>query len=243
MRIIPVIDLLGGQAVHAVKGERKNYRPIKSVLCDKPDPVAIAVAFRDKLGLKEIYIADLDAIQSNGGDIHRKTIETLAGREKIDILLDAAVSDVESARSWLNLGVHKIVIGSETLDEWDAIESFPAKIAADRLAFSLDMRAGRILSRCPALAALSAMEALERLHATGWRELILLDLQRVGSETGADAPLAARVRKAFPDLALLIGGGIANPEELADLRDQGIAGALIATALHRGNIGLEHLSA
>jgi phosphoribosylformimino-5-aminoimidazole carboxamide ribotide isomerase len=237
MRIIPVIDLLGGQVVHAVKGERQHYLPVKSVLCSTPDPIAIARAFRDRLGLNEIYIADLDALQSAGNSTHRETIAILAQKEHINILLDAGVSDIESARAWLDLGIHKIIIGSETMNAWDALKDIPAAISPDRLIFSLDLRAGKILSRYPALAAMAPMEALRNLHSAGWPEIILLDLNRVGSESGIDHPFLAGARTAFPDLSLLIGGGISSTEELAGLKARGIAGVLLATALHRGTIG------
>jgi phosphoribosylformimino-5-aminoimidazole carboxamide ribotide isomerase len=97
MRLIPVIDLLDGLAAHAVKGERSRYRPVKSVLCDTSDPLAIARAFRDRLGLHEIYVADLNAIQGFSPTRHRDIIAALARGEKISILLDAGIPDVETA--------------------------------------------------------------------------------------------------------------------------------------------------
>jgi len=242
MRIIPVIDLLGGQVVHAVEGERKRYQPVKSVLCGTPDPVSVARAFRDQMGLNEVYVADLDSIQSAGRSHHREAIVILAQREQMSLILDAGVSEIPAARSWLELGVAKIVIGSETLDTWDAIQKIPTAISRSRLVFSLDLRAGKILSRCPVLEAMRPIEALKHLHAAGWPEVILLDLKRVGSEAGVDNSLADCARAAFPELSLLIGGGIANPEELLDLKAKGFAGVLVATALHRGTIGTEHIS-
>ena len=62
MRIIPVLDLQGGQAVHAIAGDRAHYRPIQSVLHEGPDPIGLARAYRDSLGLRDLYLADLDAI-------------------------------------------------------------------------------------------------------------------------------------------------------------------------------------
>ena len=51
MRVIPVIDLKGGAAVHAVRGERERYRPLDSTLAAGSDPVEVARAVRDALGL------------------------------------------------------------------------------------------------------------------------------------------------------------------------------------------------
>jgi phosphoribosylformimino-5-aminoimidazole carboxamide ribotide isomerase len=67
--------------------------------------------------------------------------------------------------------------------------------------------------------------------------VIVLDLARVGSGTGVDLDLLARVRRAAPGLALLAGGGVRDAADLDRLADAGCDGALVATALHDGRIG------
>src|SRR5918994_25530 len=68
VRVVPVIDLKDGTAVHAVRGERERYRPVRSALTgDDGDASALARAFRSELGLDELYVADLDAIGGGGG--------------------------------------------------------------------------------------------------------------------------------------------------------------------------------
>jgi phosphoribosylformimino-5-aminoimidazole carboxamide ribotide isomerase len=242
MRLIPVLDLFDGQAVHAIKGERAHYKPVKSVLCDTSDPIALARAFRDRLGLSEIYIADLNAIQNSGATNHREVIIALTGDERLNILLDAGITDVATAKAWLAIGVRKVVIGSETLRTWNAMQNIAADIEQDRRLFSLDLNAGKILSRHPALAAMSPIEALQQLQSSGWQEVILLDLKRVGSREGVNRTLIGELRKACPDLRLLVGGGINNPRELVELKSLGITGALLATALHSGTITVQHVS-
>jgi phosphoribosylformimino-5-aminoimidazole carboxamide ribotide isomerase len=241
MRLIPVIDLLNGQAVHAIKGEREKYKPVKSVLCDTPDPVCVARAFRDRLGLNEIYIADLNAIQDSRRTRHRDLIANLAHDERINIILDAGISNAEEAHSWLRLGIRNVVIGAETLRTMHALQEIPAGIDRNRLVFSLDMRAGKILSSCPELAAMSPIDALGNLQSAGWQEVILLDLNRIGSRKGIDRTLVIEARASFPRLKLLAGGGIANAEQLLDLQSLGIAGVLVATAFHRGIITARHI--
>jgi phosphoribosylformimino-5-aminoimidazole carboxamide ribotide isomerase len=231
MRLFPVIDLLDDHAVHAIKGTREHYRPVQSVLCDTSDPLALAAAFRDQLRLDEIYIADLNAIQGFSCMRHQSLIGDLCRIEGVRIILDAGISDVEKAQAWLDHGVHKVVIGSETLGALDDLQSISARIEPHRL-----------LSRCHLLASMTPMEALNQLQLAGWREIILLDLHRVGSREGVDATLVAEAQECFPDLHLLVGGGIAKPQELIELKSIGVAGILVATALHNGAITAQHIS-
>ncbi|MBN1568118.1 MAG: hypothetical protein JXA73_09740 [Acidobacteria bacterium] len=237
MRLIPVIDLLDRQAVHAIKGERTRYQPVKSVLCDRPDPLAVSRAFRDRLGLRDVYVADLNAIQGFSRTIHRDILIELVRGLKLDVILDAGIDDIIQAQEWIDLGIRKVVIGSETLRTWNVLRDFPAAIDPDRLTFSLDFHSGKILSQCPALAGMMPIDALRHLHRSGWTEAILLDLSRVGSGQGADLALAKEAHASLPLLNLLIGGGVAGADELTILKSTGIAGVLVATALHNGIIG------
>jgi phosphoribosylformimino-5-aminoimidazole carboxamide ribotide isomerase len=161
----------------------------------------------------------------------------------MNVILDAGISDVEDAGAWLSLGVHKAVVGAETLRQWTALEQIPAAIDGNHLAFSLDIRGGKVLSQCPELAVLSPIEALRYLQSAGWQEIIILELSRVGSGEGVNHALLAEARAKFPGLRLLAGGGIASPSQLAELESLGITGVLVATALHSGIITAQHLSA
>jgi phosphoribosylformimino-5-aminoimidazole carboxamide ribotide isomerase len=217
MRVVPVIDLKGGAAVHAVRGERERYRPVG-------DPLSLARAFRRE----ELYVADLDAITGTGDN--DAVIRALAHESRV--MVDAGVGEPDRARALLDLGVHRVVVGTETLPDADALDRLlPEAI------LSVDLRDGRTLSRDPQLAGLPALDALARLHRDQLREVIVLDLARVGSGAGPDVGLIAEIHAAFPELELLAGGGVRDAGDLRALADAGAAGALVATALHRGVIG------
>jgi HisA/HisF family protein len=231
MRVIPVIDLKAGRAVHAVRGERQNYRPVRG-----GDPLSLARAFRSELGLDELYVADLDAIGGKG--VNRSSIEALAHEARV--MVDAGISEPKRARALLDLGAHRLVVGTETLTGPDALDRLLAEVP--NLVLSVDLRDGRTLSPHPQLAGLPALDAVARLHRAGLREAIVLDLARVGSGAGPDVELIAEIHAAFPDLELLAGGGVRDVEDLRALGDAGAAGALVATALHGGVIGPRELA-
>jgi HisA/HisF family protein len=211
VRVVPVIDLKGGTAVHAVRGERERYRPVG-------DALSLARRFR----LDELYVADLDAIAGTGSNDAIIAALTREAR----VMVDAGVSEPERARALLDLGVDRVVVGTETLTEAEALDRLPDAV------LSIDLRDGRTLSRDPRLAGLSAVDALALLHRP--REVIVLDLARVGTGAGPDVALITEIHAAFPDLELLAGGGVRDADDLRALADAGAAGALVATALHRG---------
>src|SRR5207237_10172828 len=88
MKILPVIDLKAGQVVRAIAGRRDEYRPIVSRLTPSSCPFDVALAFRDRFGLHELYVADLDAIAGSTPDF--ATLDSLR-THGFDCWVDAGV--------------------------------------------------------------------------------------------------------------------------------------------------------
>jgi phosphoribosylformimino-5-aminoimidazole carboxamide ribotide isomerase len=234
MRVIPVIDLKSGAAVHAVRGERERYRPLRSRIVAGSDPVQVARGVREALGLEELYVADLDAIA--GRPLHRELLATLAREARL--MVDAGVTGVAAVQLLLELGAARVVIGTETLADRAALARLRAELPDAPLVLSLDLRAGRVLSGDAKLAGLGAAEALAGLAPRELREVIVLDLARVGSGAGPDVSLVRDLCARFPELELLAGGGVRDAADLHALAEAGAAGALVATAIHGGALSL-----
>src|SRR5690348_8791069 len=108
MRIIPVLDIKNGVVVRGIGGRREEYQPVVSRLTASCRPVDVARAFRDQLGLAEMYLADLDAIAGATlawniyGDI-----QALGCR----LWVDAGIREVADALELGRQGIQDIVIG------------------------------------------------------------------------------------------------------------------------------------
>jgi phosphoribosylformimino-5-aminoimidazole carboxamide ribotide isomerase len=239
MQLIPVLDLAHGTAVLAAEGDRVRYVAVTSALTPGiiGDPRALLQAYRDLLGARECYVADLDAIQ--GGEVQRNLLRDLArAGPSGGLLIDAGAADRARALELLRLGAERVVVGLETLRSFDHLASILAAVGPDRVVFSLDLRLGRPVTH-PGLpeAQADALSLAARAVAAGVVMLLVLDLARVGTGGGVDLALLAALRRRCPSQRLLAGGGVGGPADLERLRRTGCDGALVATALHRGNVG------
>jgi phosphoribosylformimino-5-aminoimidazole carboxamide ribotide isomerase len=239
MRVIPVIDLKGGVAVHAVRGQRERYRPLQSRIAEGSEPVHITRAVRERLGLDELYVADLDAIA--GGPGSPDVVAALAREARV--MVDAGAAAAAAVARLLELGVARVVIGTESLPGTEAFRRLRAELPDAPLVLSLDLRDGQVISPDPTLAGVGPAEALARLADAGAREAVVLDLARVGSGKGPDVALVAELRARLPEVQLLAGGGVRHAGDLRALAGAGAAGALVATALHGGAIEADELRA
>lgn len=238
MRVIGVVDLLAGRAVHARAGRRGSYQPVRALAglpIESGDALALARAYVDRLGVKELYAADLDAIL---GRVSQDALVAAVAALGAPLWLDAGVSSTQRARHSLGLGAARLVVGLETLASYEALGEICAALGGDRVAFSLDLREGE-----PLVVAGGDIPRHEPAHVVASRAakagvgaVIVLDLARVGTGAGLDLALIARVRESTPGRMLLAGGGVRGYEDLARLADAGCDGALVATALHDGRL-------
>jgi phosphoribosylformimino-5-aminoimidazole carboxamide ribotide isomerase len=243
VRIIGVIDLAHGKAVHARAGRRAEYTHVTQVAgTDIPhgDAVALAAAYRDRLGLDELYVADLDAIVSS--EPQPEIVRSLA--DGGPIWLDAGISSVDAAREAIAAGATRIVVGLETLTTFETLADIRMAVGRDRVAFSLDLRNGRPIHRMDALQAGLQPDALAaRAVDAGASAVIVIDLARVGTASGPDLALIARIRAAIPGVTLIAGGGVRGPDDLPRLSGCGCSGVLLASSLQNGRIGADDVVA
>lgn len=243
MRVLPVMDLLDGIVVRGVAGQRDAYQPICSRLAEDADARTVARAFRDRLGLTELYVADLDAIVH---DRPNTSIYRCLADDGFDIMVDVGLRDVERASETLAAGASAVIAGLEMSPGSKLLRELCAAIGPERLIFSLDMQDGVPLGRLSSAATSDPWDiALQAIDA-GVTRMIVLDLAGVGVDAGVPTQsLCRRLRQEHPRLQLITGGGVRSADDLRDLQLLGIDGALVASALHDGMIGrkeLEHLA-
>jgi phosphoribosylformimino-5-aminoimidazole carboxamide ribotide isomerase len=237
MKIIPVIDVLNGIAVHGVRGERKQYKPLKSVLCPSAEPLEIASAF-ESLGFSSLYLADLDAIL--GKTVNLTIYRQIMSRTGLELMVDAGIADISKAHEVMETGVSKIVIGSETLTSLDFVNQSVRAFDEDKVVVSIDQKGGKLLSASEAIMSMDAVSVAQKLASHGVRQLILLDLDRVGTEHGINRTVLKNILK-NTEVEVLVGGGIRSLKELEELRRLGVYGALVATVLHNGKLAVDEL--
>lgn len=236
MRIIPVIDLLAGSVVRGVGGRREEYRPIQSRFAADAAPRTIARALAREFGFREVYVADLDAIA--GGPPAWDSYRDIAAAVP-RLLVDAGIRDVDRASSFEDFGpnIAGIIVGLESLASAERLRDLVSVIEPQRLFFSLDLKAGRPITRCPAWADHSAEQIAEVAIELGVRRFIVLDLARVGLGDGVGTePICRHLRRASSQLEIIAGGGVRNIGDIESLAAAGCDAALVASALHDGRI-------
>lgn len=232
MKIIPVVDLKGGQVVHARGGLRDDYRPVRSRLSNSSEPQAVVQGFLDLHPFAELYVADLDAIAGTGDNqaVLERLREAWPG---LELWVDSGLAAAAACRDWLALDLGDLVIGSESQADAAILERLRRAGAWARIVLSLDFQGGRFLGP-PAI--------LERVE--DWPDrVIVMTLARVGRGSGPDLDRIKEIRRRAPDRRIFAAGGVGSARDLAALAGVGASGVLIASTLHDGRIGRPEIQA
>jgi phosphoribosylformimino-5-aminoimidazole carboxamide ribotide isomerase len=229
MDIIPVVDLLGGQVVHARRGERDSYRPIVTPLSRTCDPVDVVGGLLSLYPFPALYAADLDAILRRGDNL--STLSRLrAAFPALRLWIDNGAADAKALAAIFDLDLGVPVLGSESqLDE----RLVAAYSGSERIVLSLDFRNQQLVGPCVVLENPDAWPA----------RVIVMSLSRVGGGAGPDFDRLRMVRALAGSREIYAAGGVRHAADLSELESIGCAGALAASALHDGRLDRADLEA
>ncbi|TWU35244.1 1-(5-phosphoribosyl)-5-[(5-phosphoribosylamino)methylideneamino] imidazole-4-carboxamide isomerase [Novipirellula aureliae] len=243
-RLTGVVDLKASQCVHAIKGDRANYQPLRWPSRDGDREIGTPqrlVEHYHQLGLRSIYIADLDSL--GGKPVQFQAMEEALspfedlesilmdpGLRGIDLMDQLDVSRVCDAIQLANrFSKSTIVLASESVRDLRAFEVLAERIGPERVALGLDYHAERFRTVDTDTRESDWLAAAQRI---GIRQIVIIDTYRVGTSGGPTlGEICRRISEAFPDFCITAGGGIRNTEDVETLRCCGCDRFLVATAL------------
>ncbi|MBY9016899.1 MAG: hypothetical protein KGD68_14510 [Candidatus Lokiarchaeota archaeon] len=237
-RIIPVIDILNSQAVHAIKGERENYKPLKSVLINDSNPIRIALKLKNEYLFNEFYIADLDAILQKKPNI--TILSKILDIPGVEIMIDPGIKTKKNVEKYFRLNLKSLVFGLETLKDLKVITEALKLFDTNKIVVSIDMYNEVIQTNIKEINNLDILEIIRKIEDLGVVNIILLDLFKIGQKMGGIPTLYLKVREIFKG-EILVGGGIKDIQDIKEYKSNNFSGVLIGTALHDGSIKIEEI--
>ena len=233
MRVLPVIDLMGGVVVRGVAGQRDEYREVESCVASDATPGGVATALVDRFGFDDIYVADLDAIAGRP-----PSIQSYAAIEDVGLklVLDCGIGTVKGIADHIGDSGRTLVIGLESLQSCSELAELAA-LGSERMVFSLDMKHRKPLTRITEWSDENPLSIAGYAVEAGFKRLIALDLATVGVGGGpCIEDLCRQLRSNHPDVELISGGGIRQVDDVRALCAAGCDRVLVASSLHNGNL-------
>lgn len=225
MELYPAIDIRAGRVVRVRRGDPG------SEIVYHDDPLAVAERYaRD--GARWIHVVDLDRVFGAGDQT--TLIGGLVRRVPLRWQAGGGATTAAEAEALFGCGVSRVVVRASAGAA--GLEELVRRCGGARLAVALDVEgAGASTRGAPDHA---GAEALARAaKAAGIDTVVYTDLGLEGRLGGADVGGAAALARAA-GVQVVVSGGIRSLEEIASIRDAGLAGAVVGRALYEGRFTL-----
>ena len=231
--LLPAIDLRGGRVVRLRQGDFARETAYSD------DPVAVATDFVER-GARWLHVVDLDGART-GRPAHGKLIARIVASigERAAVEVAGGLRTAEAVADALAAGAARVVIGTAALRDRPFAADIVARYGAERIATSLDVRAGMAVGEgwVDGATSMSVESVMGRLADAGVRWFEVTSIDRDGTLSGPDLALLASV-VGDPRTSVIASGGIRSADDLRSVREIGCAGSIVGRAFYDGSLDL-----
>ncbi len=234
MRIIPAIDIIDGKCVRLTQGD---YRQKKIY---REDPVEVALEFQNA-DLENLHLVDLDGAKQ-GHVVNWDVIREIQEKTALNIDFGGGVKTDEEVEQLLDLGVHRINIGSIAVKEPEKFSKWLKKYGAENFVLSADVKGENVsINGWLEDTKFRLFDLVAEFEKNGLEYLTCTDIANDGTLNGPNLGLYKKLVKRFPKLKVVASGGVGSMDDLRELKYTNVYGAIVGKALYEGKIKLTEL--
>lgn len=230
MILFPAIDLYEKKAVRLYKGDYQNMTVYSE------NPIEIARDFA-AAGATHIHMVDLEGAR-DGTTPNLEIVEQVAKETGLFVEIGGGIRNMETVERYIAAGVSRIILGTAAVKDEAflraAAQRFPGVIAV-----GADVKDGYIAIKGWLETSQLTLEAfLSGMEAIGIRNVICTDISRDGAMKGTNLELYRSLSRKY-DMDITASGGVSSMEDIRQLREMDLYGAIIGKAYYLGAIDLK----
>ena len=230
MILFPAIDLFEGKAVRLYKGDYGQM----TVYSEHPEEIAADFA---ACGATHIHLVDLEGARS-GETPNLETVLKIRESSGLFCEIGGGIRSMEIVDRYLGAGLDRVILGTAAVaDEGflrSAVEKYGAKIAT-----GADIRDGYVAVKGWTEQSGVTMDAFfEKMERIGVATVICTDISRDGAMRGTNREMYRTLSQKY-SLQITASGGVSTMEDVRQLREMDLYGAIIGKAYYTGDIDLK----
>ncbi len=229
MIIYPAIDIMGGRCVRLVQGRFSD----ETVYSDHP--VEMALKF-EQMGAQYIHVVDLDGARL-GRPQNTAIISEMAVNLGIPVQLGGGIRSIETIEIILCKGIERVILGTSAVNDPELVKT-AVRSFGNNLAVAIDAKDEMVaIEGWAKTSEFTAVGFARKMEELGARVIIYTDISRDGTLTGPNLRAMEEMVKAV-GIDVIASGGITSIQDIKDLKNIGVAGAIVGKALYTGDIDL-----
>lgn len=229
MKLLPAIDLLGGNCVRLFRGDFDTAHQVAD------DPLSTARSFQ-KAGSGWIHMVDLDGARTGDG-INRPVILQVAQNTSLKVEVGGGIRSMDAIDTYLQGGVSRVILGSAALEDPPLVKKAVEQYG-QRIAVGIDAKNGQVAARgWLSTSSVDYLTLAKQMENLGVSTIIFTDIAKDGMMLGPNFEQMKALRQAV-SCDLVASGGIRSLEDLQQLQDIGIDWAILGKSIYQGAIDL-----
>ena len=230
MIIFPAIDLYDKKAVRLFKGD---YREM-TVYSDSP--VQVALDFR-RCGATHIHTVDLEGAKA-GTTPNLSVIADIAKETGLFVETGGGIRSEATIDAYLSAGVSRVILGTAAVNDERFLQAAVSRFG-DAIAVGADVKDGFIaIKGWLEKSALTLDDFLDRMQSLGIKNIICTDISKAGAMRGTNLELYRRLSQKY-GMDITASGGVSSLDDVRQLREMGLYGAIIGKAYYTGAVDLK----
>ncbi|MFD0943102.1 1-(5-phosphoribosyl)-5-[(5-phosphoribosylamino)methylideneamino]imidazole-4-carboxamide isomerase [Savagea faecisuis] len=232
MILFPAIDIRGGKCVRLTQGDYDQ----ETVYHDSP--TAMAQQW-EREGGEFIHVVDLDGAKS-GDTPNMNAIRDLVQGVNVPVQVGGGVRTMDKVTQHIENGVSRVIIGTAAIEDPEFLKEAVAKYG-DKIAVSIDARGGYVATDgWTETSTTKATDLIQELEAIGVKTVVYTDILKDGMMQGPNMEELKEIDD-MTSIDIIASGGVSTEQNIRDLREMGLYGAIIGKALYEGALSLQKL--
>ena len=228
MQLYPAIDLKDGKSVRLKQGEFKEI----TVYCDEPYKVA---RYFEENGASFIHLVDLDGALE-GHSVNEETIKKIVASVNIPCELGGGIRTMEDIERVLSYGVNRVIIGTKAVKDPSFVEEAVKKFGADKIVVGVDAKNGMVaIEGWEKVSDKSALSMCLSMKEMGVENIVYTDISKDGMLMGPNVSMTQELTEKT-GMNIIASGGVSSMEDLRNLNNAGIKGAIIGKAIYENRV-------
>lgn len=230
MKLFPAIDLYNGKAVRLYKGDYDNMTVYSE------NPIEIARDFENS-GAEYIHIVDLEGAK-DGTTPNIDTVKQIANETRLFCEIGGGIRDIKTVETYLNSGIDRVILGTAAVTNPVFLEEAVRKYG-DKIAVGVDIKDGFVaIKGWVEKSEYTCFEFCEKMQHLGVKTLICTDISKDGAMKGTNRELYKQLSEKF-SIDITASGGVSDLNDIKNLKELGLYGAIIGKAYYIGAINLK----
>ena len=234
IEIIPSISVLNGKCAKLSAANTANAQLYER------SPLDLAHFF-EEAGFKRIHLVDLDGARA-GEVINYPTLQLIAGHTKLKINFSGGIRTDGGAQLAFENGATTVTVATVAATNPDQFMSWLISFGRNKLVLGADVMNGTISARGRQRdTGIDALAHIQHWTDRGVINLKLTDVARDGELEGPNFGLIKSVVETFPQLNVMVSGGVRSVADIEELDKLGVGEVIIARAFYEDRLPLEQL--